>query len=671
VARAVSEIPPAIEALLKEGRAHHQAMRLADAERFYRAALRLDPAEPTTLCFLGMVAGQSGKPLAAIELFERALQRDPNNADLHHNIGETYRHLGEIRKAHEAFRCAIALRPDHYAAYRSGADMALQEAERRNAAGQAKLAREYRQVAARYLNEMGLELSKRSNLGAEAVLREALALDPKNADIWNGLGSFLLDHSRDSEAEMAMRRAVALNPRHGPAYSNLGKFFMDAGRLAEAETAYRKALSLVPDMPQARLGLKAIRLVAPIYRTTTKTAAIFALHRDWGTEMMAANRAEAATTPPFANPRDPDRRIKLGYVSPDFRQHSVSFFFEPLLAHHDPDAVETYLYAELARPDEVSDRLKNLAGHWRVTTGQSDGEFRRQLRADGIDILIDLAGHTTGSRIEAFALRPAPVTVSWLGYPATTGLPTIDWRITDAIADPAGAEQFYTERLFRLENGFLCYQPPVAAPDIAPLPALSRGYVTFGSFNNLAKMDAEVIGGWSALLRALPLARLRLKSWKFNDAAARRHWHATFLAQGVEAERIETLLPDQTIAAHLGAYRAVDIALDPFPYNGTTTSCEALWMGVPVVSLIGDRHAGRVGLDLLSRVALDALAAPDIESYVATALGLAHDLPALARLRGELRGRMRASPLCDAPRFARDFEAALRQMWREWCEQPP
>ncbi len=303
--------------------------------------------------------------------------------------------------------------------------------------------------------------------------------------------------------------------------------------------------------------------------------------------------------------------------------------------------------------------------------GLSDEALRKQIRRDGIDILIDLAGHFGRNRLDALALKPAPVTATWLGYPATTGLPTIDWRITDAIADPPGAERFHTEKLMRLENGFLCFRPFDDAPESGPPPALAegpqKGRITFGSFNNNTKINQEVAGSWASLLRAVPASRLLLKFSLIKDAAVREALLRMLTAQGIDEARIDIEAWRSGMTDHFAVYNRVDVALDPFPYNGTTTTCEALWMGVPVVTMIGDRHSGRVGLDLLTRIGLECLAAPDPESYVRIAADLAGDLKALGRLRAGLRRRMAASPLCDAPRFAREFEGALRLMWRDWC----
>jgi predicted O-linked N-acetylglucosamine transferase (SPINDLY family) len=406
-----------------------------------------------------------------------------------------------------------------------------------------------------------------------------------------------------------------------------------------------------------------------LYDSAVTPAQIYQRHREWGEAIAGDARAANPIVPPFSNSADPERRLRVAYLSPDFRYHAVSFFFEPLLAHHDRDAVEFYCYAEVEHPDAVTAALQQIGGIWRNTHGLDDAALRAQLRADAIDIAIDLAGHTGHSRLSAFALKPAPVTATWLGYAATTGLPTIDWRITDARADPPGQEQFHAEQLLRLPETFLCYRfYGAVVPDVTPPPAATRGAITFGSFNNPLKMSPPTIAAGAQILAAVPGARLVLKSLLFVEPSRRQHFLERFAAHGIAPARLELREPLPDMTDHLRSYAEIDIALDPFPYNGTTTTCEAMWMGVPMVNLIGDRHAGRVGFDLLSQVGMAELAMPDVDAYIAKAVALAGDVPLLARLRQELRERMRESPLCDAAAFARAFEAGLRRMWRQWGE---
>jgi protein O-GlcNAc transferase len=646
--------------LLEAGMQHHGAGRLREAERAYRQALRRDDSHPQALHLLGIIAGQSGQYAAAVELFRRALARDQENADLHQNLGEAYRHQGDAAHALSCFRQAIKLRPELFQAYRNAADAAQAEAARMEKASHAEAAREMRRIAAIYLEELGRLYARRNWMQrAEPIFREAAALAPGEVSILNWLGTTQIQLGRPSEAEATLRRAIALDHRHAYARSDLAHSLFALGRIAEANAAVEEALRIDPGLAEA----KATRLAYMQYRGEVTAEEIFVSHRDWGAEAAAQT---AAT--PFANAKEPDRRLKIGFVSGDFREHSVRYFFEPLLRMLDRARFETFCYSAVLAPDAVTARLQRMAQHWRSTNAMSDEQLRLAVRQDAIDILIDLAGHTDHGRVLAFAEKPAPVTATWLGYPGTTGLPTMDYRITDALADPPGAaDRLHTERLVRLPRGFLCYEPPAEAPPVASLPALTSGRVTFGSFNNLLKVTPEVVALWGQVLRALPQARLVLKATLLSDNGVRRRYLDLFAAGGVGPDRIELREPVAGIAGHLAVYGEIDIALDPFPYNGTATTCEALWMGVPVVTLVGDRHASRVGSSLLHRLSLQHLAAATPEAYLEAAAALARDLAGLACLRAGLRERMLASSLCDEAGFAGDFGAALRQMWREWC----
>ncbi|HEV8015992.1 MAG TPA: tetratricopeptide repeat protein [Stellaceae bacterium] len=602
----------------------------------------------------------------AMAQFRRAIERRPNDAALFYELGECYRRSGDFGRAIHAFERAVALDPETLLAYRGAADAALTQAEKSGAAS--KAAGDLKRFAAMYLAALGQRQRHSAARDAEASFRAAAALDPKSASAFGGLGELLEATGRYSEAEKSLRRAIALDGKLAAAHIALGNALQSLGRYKEMEAAYRHALAIDPDLREVRESLHAVPLAHMLYDSAVTPAQIYQRHREWGEAIAGDARAANPIVPPFSNSADPERRLRVAYLSPDFRYHAVSFFFEPLLAHHDRAAVEAYCYAEVERPDAVTAALQQVGGIWRNTHGLDNAALRAQLRADAIDIAIDLAGHTGHSRLSAFAIKPAPVTATWLGYAATTGLPTIDWRITDARADPPGQEQFHTEQLLRLPQTFLCYRfYGAVVPEVTPPPAATRGTITFGSFNNPLKMSPPTIAAWARILAAVPGARLVLKSLLFVEPSRKQYFLERFAAHGIAAARLELRAPQPDMTDHLRSYAEIDIALDPFPYNGTTTTCEALWMGVPMVNLIGDRHAGRVGFDLLSQVGLAELALPDVDAYVAKAIALARDLPLLARWRQELRERMGKSPLCDAPAFARAFEAGLRQMWRQWC----
>jgi predicted O-linked N-acetylglucosamine transferase (SPINDLY family) len=360
--------------------------------------------------------------------------------------------------------------------------------------------------------------------------------------------------------------------------------------------------------------------------------------------------------------------LRIGYVSPDFWRHSCAHYVLPLFAGHDHNRYQIICYSDVRQPDSFTRRLQACADLWHDTYGLKDEALVELIRRDEVDILVDLNGHFAGTRLLAFARKPAPVQVTWLGYPNTTGLTTIDYRLVDPVTDPPGeADAYHSEALVRLSTGFLCYTPVPEAPEPAPAPCLEKGYVTFGSFNNMAKVTPEVIALWAAILQRVPTARLVLKSRQLDDAGTRRRFAALLHAHGIAEERFDllpwSLRPDD----HMGAYHGLDIALDPFPYNGTTTTCEALWMGVPVLSLMGDRHAGRVGASLLTTLGLSDWIATDPADYVDRAARLAADPAGLAELHRTLRARLVDSPLFNAAAFARMVEAAYRAMWQRWC----
>jgi len=649
---------------LANAQRHHSGGRLDEAQRLYLKVLRRDPHNIAALQLLGVIGGQKGRFAEAADWFRKAISYAPRNAELHYNFAQASRNLGDPEGAYGAFSRAIALGADFVEA-REGRAAAAREASYKTGIANGT-PHHWRQLAAAEFYELGLAYMRaRMGAKAESAFQEAVRLDPENAMMVCHYGDLLVQIGRLTEAEPLYRKATTLDPTLVHAHNNLASLLKEFGQIEEADALFRRALELNPSLPEATYALSNYKLMVLNYRPDVSPEEASRAHRDWGTALIA-NISEPPI--PITNDPAPNRVLRVGYVSPDFRQHSITYFLEPLLSHHDRAVIETFGYANVADPDPITERLRSRFQNWRAITEMSDVELREQVHRDRIDILVDLAGHTSRTRITSFAVRSAPVTATWLGYPATTGLPTIDYRFTDEIADPSGlTDKLHTERLVRLPQGFLCYRPPVDAPMPNPTPVLKSGVVTFGSFNNLTKVTPDVIETWARILNAVPNARLLLKGWIFADCVLRQRMTDRFAKFGVAAERIHLrpLIPG--IAAHLGLYHEIDIGLDPFPYNGTTTTCEALWMGVPVVTLAGRHHAARVGLSLLTRVDLAHLAVSDVKTYVGTAVELARDITALNELRIGLRERMRASPLMDATRFARDVEAAYRAMWRAWC----
>ena len=633
-----------------------QSGQLAAARDLYESVCRTDPRDAQAWCALGVVHGMLGLFQESIACCRRAVTLQPDYIDAHINQGISFKSLGRLHEAIVCYQEALRLDPAAPATHLYLGN-ALAEL------GRAPEALAYYQEALRLgpnnpetHNNMGVALKSLGRMDeALACYQEALRLDRDFASALSNLGNVLAHQGRLQEASSAYERALQL-AADAEVHSNLGKVLLAQGQLESACVQYREALRLAPAHAEAHSNL----LFAMNYAATQDPDALFSEHKHWG-ELHAQTSVPALDD---TRPRDPERRLKIGYVSPDLRKHSVAYFMESLLANHDPGQVEVFCYAHVEHGDEVTESLKGRVEHWRNIWGMADPAAAETIRSDGIDILVDLAGHTAHNRLGVFALRPAPVQVSYLGYPNTTGLPQMDYRLTDAWADPPGQAPCHTETLVRLPRGFLCYTPPREAPAVGPLPAAHTGHVTFGSFNALPKIGPAVIALWAQLLRAIPDARLILKNTSLRDAATRERYARLFQDHGIAPHRLEWVAWLPASADHLALYNRVDIALDTFPYNGTTTTCEALWMGVPVVALAGNRHAGRVGVSLLERMGLAELIAQTPEQYIERAVRLADDRNRLSHLRRQLRARMLQSPLCDARAHSRDIEAAYRQMWQ-------
>ncbi|MBI5153648.1 tetratricopeptide repeat protein, partial [Candidatus Poribacteria bacterium] len=488
---------------------------------------------------------------------------------------------------------------------------------------------------------------------AVRALRRALELEPDSAIAHANMASVLNKDSHLTEGIEHCRRAIELRPAEVDGYMNLGYALNMRGQLDEAREQFRRVLELDPRCHAARSNY----LYSMSYSGHHTPGEVAAAHFAFGGEL-------AAGVTPFThwdNTREPERKLRIGYISPDFRGHSVALFLQPILEHHDRERFDIYCYSVTRNPDFLTKTFQSLATVWRELLGTSDEQAADIIRGDRIDILVDLAGHTSGNRVPLFARKPAPVSLSYLGYPNTTGLEAVDYFLADEWTDPPGEhDALFSERLFHLPRCLLCYRPQQDLPPVGPLPARANGYVTFGSFNNLPKYTPQVIALWSDLLKAVPNSRLRLKAKWFVDEGTRELFHNQFIANGVEGGRVDLI--DFTTSMN-----DLDIALDPFPYNGATTTCQALWMGLPVVSWIGKCHSARVTASLLNTVGLGELAVETREAYIAKAAELAGDLDRLAEWRAGMRARIGESPLRDEAGFTRALEDAFRTMWRAWC----
>ena len=548
--------------------------------------------------------------------------------------------------------------------------------------------RQFRDNTALVALGVSLAIARRDWPRARALLGRAVRLLPDTAGPWRDLGVVLLALGENAEAANALDRAVSIEPEAPMARLNLALARRRAGDFGGAEAALADLVALDPDfargwnnlgtlrlamgdipgavaaldraaaLPDASPRVASNRLLAATYRDDLDDAALFAAHRDWG----AAFAATDTTPAPPRTARAAGARLRVGLLSPDLRRHSVAFFVEPLLRAWPRARLEAFAYADVTRPDATTARIEALAEHWRPVAGLDNDALTQAIRDDGIDILIDLAGHTWGERVAVFAGRAAPLQLTWLGYPHSTGLPQMDFRLVDAVTDPRDyAAALSTERLLRLPGCFLCYAPPDEAPAIAP-PAARDGIV-FGSFNNIAKLGEATLALWARVLAAVPDSRLLLKAQSLDDATVRDRLTARFAAHGVAAGRLDLRGRVDSLAGHFATYNEVDIALDTTPYCGTTTSCEALWMGVPVITLAGRRHAARVGASLLHHAGLPDLVAATADEFVAIAAGLATDAPRRAGLRTTMRDRLAGSPLMDTGAFATGFADTLAAAW--------
>jgi len=490
----------------------------------------------------------------------------------------------------------------------------------------------------------------------------ALQRNPNLHQAYDYMGlSFALEGNVEKAIE-SYRSSLLINPASQMTLINLGNMLAKQGNPEDAEKCLRRVLQINPGNLDAAQSL----LYNVFYDTRYDAQAIFSEHLRFSTRFAEPLSVFGA---PHTNERSVMRKLKIGYVSGDFKRHSVAYFIEPVLSAHNREHFEVFCYSNVDTGDDVTERLKNSADQWKDLSILSDNDAVELIRKDGIDILVDLSGHTHNNRILLFAYKPAPVQVSWIGYPATTGLSSIDYKIVDSHTDPPPAtEQFYTEKLIRLPGCFLCYSPEKDSPEINGPPARTEGYVTFGSFNNFSKVSPEMIALWTEILSLVPRSRILMKSAIFSDGTTCKYVMDLFHQKGIDAQRIGLLPWEPIVSKHLGTYHRIDIALDTFPYNGTTTTCEALWMGVPVIVLEGNTHVSRVGASLLSNVGLPELIAGTTDEYKSIAVNLAGDLERLKSLRGNLRTMMELSPLCNAKRFTANLEMCYRRMWETWCK---
>lgn len=683
-----------LDKVLDSGLTHHRAGRLDDATICYREALALDADNPEAHHFLGIISLQSGKPSEATEWIVAAVQGDPENAKYRGNLGAAYLADGQVSEALEMLEKAAGLDPESIdilcnlaAAQRGtgGLDSAI--ATYLRAQGQAPgdpaipagLAASY------------LALGQYEN-ALEAADR-AIEIESGNGE-WHGIrGAILLSMARYDESIVALEAAVELSPDLTDARCNLALAYQNVCRLEEAGCAYGAVIDRWPENAAAHAGLgrtqrlqgdlgaainsfrRAVDLNPGNPRTNssllfnllgdpnTEDAALFEAHRDWNTRHAASVGPDS---PRHDNDPDPDRRIRIGYVSSDFRDHPVGRLILPVIAAHDRSLVDIAAYSQATSPDAITQRIHESVDRFCDIAALDDETLATRIRDDNIDILVDLSGHSARNRLTAFARRPAPVQATWLGYMASTGLETMDYLIGDPVHTPEGDAALYSEQIVRLPHDLLCFVPPDDAPDVVPPPCLSRGAVTFGCFNNPGKVTDPVLALWAQILTAVPDAHLYLRYLGYEDAGVQNNFRDRLGALGIEKTRLR-FSGEASYREVLASYGEIDIALDTFPYSGTMTTLEALWMGVPVIASRGSRMVARQAAAHLTAAGLADLVADNPKDYADLAVSLANDRTRLSDLRSGMRDRLRASPLCDVAGFTRSLEALYRTMWHGWC----
>jgi protein O-GlcNAc transferase len=648
------------EALYNIGLIIFEQGRMPEAENYFSQTIKYKNDWPQPFYYLGLTRMELGKTTEAEAAFRQATEINPIYAEAFYNLGNTLFDQGRLAETELNYKTAVELKPDWTEVfYNLGLvqhDLGkLAEAET-----------SFKQALSLYpdfveaLYKLGIvSLYQRKLNDAEACFRRVIELDPQWIEINIELGNVLLEKGEADKALVYLNVALKYFPNRPDLLYSLGNAMLMKVNLEEAIKYYKAVISLKPDFFLAHNNL----LISLQYSETLT-------QEQWKKEVEAYT-AVTSLLPGIQNhhnEKNPDKKLRIGYVSPDFRFHSCCWFIEPLFAAHNADLFEIICFSEVIYPDFITQKLIDYSRTWYNTVGMSDSEMVGLIQAEKIDILVDLAGHTSNNRLTVFAQKPAPVQVSWLGFPSTTGIKAIDYHISDAWLTPSDSVEYFSEELLILNHSMHCYQPPDGYPEVNELPGLKNNYITFGSFNNFAKISAGTIKLWSQVLLAVPNSRLVLKAnRKADDTELWQRITDSFKNYGIESERIKFLSKEADINMHLKYYNEIDIALDTFPYNGATTTLEALLMGVPVISLAGERTASRYGLSFLKETGLAELVAETGEQFIEAAISLANDREKLNNFRKTLRNKLLMSPLCDQKNFTLEIENAFRQIWQKYC----
>lgn len=613
-----------MDALLQSAIVHQRAGRWAEAEQTYRQILQAQPRHATGWFEYANLLAATGRVAEAASAYRNAIASRPDFAEAYCNLGNATQLLGDLESAKTAFEHAVQLRPNFPEAWNNLGNIAQDQGDA---------------------------------AGAISKHHKAIELRPDFVQAWYSSGGAYRSLGRLDEALEAYDRALALQPAFEKAQVNRAGVLRDMGRQQDAIDALHRAME-IHSRPETLSNLIYALPMHPAYDAAT----IWPLLKRWNTEFAEPLAGEIQA---HTNDRTPDRRLRVGYVSPDFNFHPVGRFTLPLLENHDRAQFEVFCYSDSKLHDNVTDRLRASADLWCDATKLSDAQLAQKIREDRIDILVDQAAHLAGNRLFTFARNPAPVQVTWLSYPGSTGLRTIDYRFSDPYLDPPGDQRFYSEQTIELPDCYWCYDPPSEKPiEVVDLPAASARFITFGSLNNFAKISEDAIDLWARVMQQTLSSRLMLLGPKGTSQLRFEHRMAS---HGIGRERIDWL-DRMPRPQYMETYRRIDIVLDTFPYNGHTTTFDAIWMGVPVMTLAGKTAVSRGGLSVLSNLRLHDWIARGADEFVRQAVKMAGDLPRLIQLRRTLRPLIEGSALMDKPRFARGVEAAYRKIWRGWCE---
>jgi protein O-GlcNAc transferase len=611
--------------LISEGNRAETAGKLHEACELYRKAVEIAPGSANAHLNLGIGLEAIGDSDGAVKSYDAALAIDSGNPYANYNLGKLLYTRGDLVRAEQLLCAALGRKPEFP---------------------------EARVVISNIYETQG------KLAAAASFLEIALQQSPGYAGAWYNYGNVLSKLGKPAEAETALRRALEIDPSSVPALHLLGNVLRSQSRIREAIDAFALARRLAPD----RFDLESMELLTLNFTDEISERALSARHRVFGA------RLEQAFPPPFAsfrNQRDPARRLRIGYVSCDFNLHPVALFAIPLLERHDRSGYEIYCYSTGSKTDDITHEVKARTDVWRDVAKMSDSELADTIHCDQIDILVDLTGHAGVMRLGVFARQPSPVQVTWLGYLSTTGLTRIHYRLCDAVTDPPQVtDQLHTETLVRLPHSQWCYRPLLSIDHAREPPCKSNGFITFGSFNHVPKLSQTLRKLWVDILARLPDSRLVVVG--VPEGHAKERLLEDCRAAGVAVSRL-TVVPRVPLDEYFRWFSAVDIALDSTPYSGGTTTCDTLWMGVPVITLLGPRSVSRSAAGILSTVGLPDWIASTPEEYVRLAVRFAQDRPVIVNLRQSLRQRMRESPIMDEPRFVRDVENAYRGMWQTWC----